>query len=100
MIQETTLILVILNLILTVWSLRIILLEVQQGMAELDSMLASAIQKVIEGGGLGGFEPVNPIQKALAEMLTSRITQGAPVEVIQRGTDGKFSGPDLPDSGS
>jgi len=69
-------------------------LEIQTGMGQLDSALAEAIQKVVEGGGLLDFEPVNPIQKALADMLTNRITQGGPIEVQQRSLDGKFSGPE------
>lgn len=90
MIPEITLGLVLLNCILTLWALRIIVLELQEGLSTLDSMLASAIQKVIEEGGLGNFEPINPIQKALAEMLTSRITQGSQTADLTRGTDGKF----------
>ena len=100
MIAEITLGLVAVHLLLTLWSLRILVLEIQTTMAQLDSMLATAIQRVLEEGGLGGFEPVNPIQKALAEMLTSRITQGGPVEVIQRTHDGKFGEVKLPDSGN
>ena len=93
MIAEATLGLVALNLAWSVWMLRIIVMELQKGIAQLDIMLVEAIQRVVEGG-LGNFEPVNPIQKALADMLTNRITQGGPIE-ITRSPDGKFS----PDSG-
>jgi len=94
MISEITLGFVVLNLLITLWALRIIVLEIKTGMGQLDSALAEAIQKVVEGGGILDFEPVNPIQKALADMLTNRITQGGPIEVQQRSLDGKFSGPE------
>jgi len=91
MIGEITLGLVVLNLLVTVWALRILVLEIKSGMGQLDSSLAAAIQKVLEGGSLGDFEPVNPIQKALADMLTNRITQGEPFEVRSRTPSGKFA---------
>jgi hypothetical protein len=95
MIAEATLGLVALNLAWSLWMLRILVLEIQNGLGQLDSALAAAIQEVISGGSLGDFEPVNPIQKAIAELLTNRITQGGPLEVLPRDDSGKFS----PDSG-
>jgi len=89
MIAEATLGLVALNLAWSVWMLRIIVMEFQKGISQLDGMLGEAIQRVVEGG-LGDFEAVNPIQKALADMLTNRITQGGPID-ITRSEDGKFS---------
>ena len=94
MMLEIILGIVLLHLLLTLWSLRIILLEVQKGVATLDSMLAATIQKFLEGG-LGDIEPVNPIQQALAQMLTNRITLGpaqeGAIDVQPRAPDGKFS---------
>ena len=81
-------ILVGINILVSLWCLRIIVLSIKSGMAQLDTALAGAIQKVVEGN-LGDFEPVNPIQAALAQMLTNRIENG-PIE-IPRATDGKFS---------
>ena len=40
---------------------------------QLDSTLAQAISKVVQEGGFSEFEPVNPIQAAIAQMLVSKI---------------------------
>lgn len=81
-------ILVILNILVSLWCLRIIVMAVQGGIAQLDQSLAGAIQSVIEGN-IGDFEPVNPIQAAIAQMLTNRIENG-PIE-LGRDATGKFS---------
>jgi len=81
-------ILIVFNILVSLWCLRIIVLNLQSGISQLDESLAAAIQSVIEGK-LGDFEPPNPIQAAIAEMLTNRI-QNAPLE-IPRDTAGKFS---------
>lgn len=87
-IADMTLILLLVNIFLTVWAIRVISLTVSQGLANLNAQLANAIQGIIEGG-VGGFEPPNPIQQALAEMLTSRL-KGGPIE-MGRDESGKFS---------
>jgi hypothetical protein len=94
MIAEATLGLVALNLAWSMWMLRILLIEIQNGLGQLDSALAKAIQELVQGGSLGDFEPVNPIQQAIANMLQTRLSQPPPVEVVQRSQDGKFSGPE------
>ncbi len=53
---------------------------------ELDEKLAGAIKSVIETGGLGGVEPVNPLQAAIAQMLIGKMNQ----ELPQRDPNGKF----------
>lgn len=53
---------------------------------ELDEKLAEAIKKVIETGGLGNFEPVNPLQQAIAQMLVSKINENTP----DRNPNGQF----------
>lgn len=55
----------------------------------LDAKLAGAIQKVLEGDLVGSMEPPNPIQQAIAQMLTARM-QNAPLDVTPRTPDGKF----------
>ena len=82
-------ILVILNILVSLWCLRIIVMAVQGGMAQLDASIAAAIQSVIEGN-LGEFEPPNPIQAAIAQMLTHRM-ENAPIQMA-RDASGKFSG--------
>jgi len=53
--------------------------------SELDQNLAGAIQKVLSEGG-GGFEPINPIQQAVAQMLISKMN----AEIPQRDPNGQF----------
>ena len=88
---EITLLLLILNVLLTLWSIRVLSLAVQAGIERIDSQLAGAIQKLVEGDLLGSIEPPNPIQQAIAQMLSQRMTN-APIDVTPRGSDGKFSG--------
>ena len=90
-IGELTLILLILDVLLTIWSIRVLSLAVQAGIERIDSQLAGAIQKLVEGDLLGSIEPPNPIQQAIAQMLSQRMTN-APIDVTPRGSDGKFSG--------
>ena len=54
---------------------------------ELDEKLAGAIQKVIEGGGIAGIEPPNPLQQALAQMLIGKMQENVP----QRDPNGQFT---------
>ena len=82
-------ILVIFNILVSLWCLRIIVMAVQSGISQLDASMATAIQSVLEGN-LGDFEPPNPIQAAIAQMLTNRIENG-PIEMA-RDSAGKFSG--------
>lgn len=82
-----------LNLLFSIWLMRILSLQIQQAVADLDSMLAKTIQSLIEKG-IGDFEPVNPIQAAIAQMLTSNLSQnrtsGDVIEVV-RDVGGKFT---------
>lgn len=58
----------------------------EASVVELDARLAATIAKLIEEFG-GGFEPPNPIQQALAQMLTNRM-QNTP-----RDDAGQFTAP-------
>ncbi len=80
--------LVIFNILLTVWAIRVLSLAVAAGIDRIDSSLAGAIQKVIEGDLVGSFEPPNPIQAAIAQMLSARL-EGGPID-MKRASDGKF----------
>jgi len=66
--------LLVLNLLFSVWMLRVISIEISKAVAQLDTMLAQTIQSLIEKG-IGEFEPVNPIQAAIASMLITRSIQ-------------------------
>ena len=58
-----------------------------------DGMLAKAISGIVEKG-LGDFEPINPIQAAIAQMLTANLsrntTAGEVIDVV-RDNSGKFA---------
>jgi len=77
--------------------LRVLTLELHKAISQIDSMMAQAIQGLVEKG-LGDFEPINPIQAAIANMLTQNLQKSASgatasvidVEVV-RDVAGKFS---------
>ena len=82
-----------LNLLFSVWMLRILSIQLQQAIIELDTKLAAAIQGLVEKG-LGDFEPINPIQAAIANMLTTNLqrntTAGEVIEIV-RDNKGNFA---------
>ena len=70
--------------------------ELDNAVEELDSTLALAIKATMDkllDGGIGGFEPVHPIQAAFASLIQSYATnQLGPIAatVLSRNTDGTF----------
>ncbi len=88
MLSEITLILLILNMLLSLWTIRVLSLAIQNGLGLVMTSIHDRLDSLLEGG-LGDFEPPNPIQQALAQILTQRV-QNLPIETI-RGEDGKFS---------
>ena len=70
--------------------------ELDNAVEELDSTLALAIKATMDkllDGGIGGFEPVNPIQAAFASLIQSYATNQLgtiDATVISRNTDGTF----------
>jgi hypothetical protein len=93
MIDATIIALLVLNLLFSVWMLRVISIEISKAVAQLDTMLAQTIQSLIEKG-IGDFEPVNPIQEIIASMMKKNLTQNQPsadvIDVV-RDAGGKFS---------
>lgn len=93
MLLELVLGITALNLLFSVWLLRILSIQIQQAVLELDGMLAKAISGIVEKG-LGDFEPINPIQAAIAQMLTANLsrntTAGEVIDVV-RDNSGKFA---------
>jgi len=93
MLLEVIAALTALNLLFSIWLMRIFSLQIQQAVVDLDGRLAKAITGLVEKG-LGDFEPVNPIQAAIAQMLTSNLSQnrtsGDVIEVV-RDVGGKFA---------
>lgn len=85
--------LLIFGILLNIWLARMVAFAIQAAVSDLDSKLAEALQGII-AQGIGDFEPINPIQGAIADLLKSRLaeaTQADPIEVL-RGNDGKFAG--------
>ena len=85
--------LVVCNCLLTVWLAAKAALLLQLGLEDLDGRLAEAIRSVLESAG-GDFEPVNPVQAAVAQFITERMSQ-APIQAVvtetrTRSKDGKF----------
>ncbi len=92
MYDELVLAIVTLNLLFSLWMLRILAQEIRNSVDELDKLLAQAIANLIEKG-LGDIEPINPIQQAIASMIQNNLqrSQGEVIEVKQaRSESGKF----------
>ncbi|HIA01466.1 MAG TPA: hypothetical protein EYN66_06080 [Myxococcales bacterium] len=87
-----TLAVVVFHVCLSLFLARMVILSLRLELDELDSQISQAIKAIIEGG-LGDFEPPNPIQQAIAELLKTRMLGDGGPEAVQilRGDDGKFS---------
>ena len=58
---------------------------------ELDTNLAQVIQSVMGNLPMGGdFEPPNPIQAIIAQLLAERMSPAAPV-VVEKDSKGRFA---------
>jgi len=74
-------------------------MHLDQGLQDIDEKLAIAITALIDklmSGNLGDFEPPNPIQGAIAQMIQSIAHQKMntiDAIVTERGTDGQFVPP-------
>jgi len=79
------------NCFITVWVGARVSMLLSEAVEDLDSRIALAIQSVLEKAG-GDFEPVNPVQAAMAQFITERM-RSTPLEatVTNRGQDGKFA---------
>jgi hypothetical protein len=93
MLLELVLGITVINLLFSVWLMRILSMQIHQAVVDLDGMLAKAISGIVEKG-LGDFEPINPIQAAIAQMLTANLsrntTAGEVIDVV-RDNSGKFA---------
>ena len=86
--------LVILNMILTVWIGARMGAIIEQAVGGLDLSVAAAIKSLVEQG-VGDFEPINPVQAAIASFITTRMGDQAESTLTEfpRMPDGKFSQP-------
>jgi hypothetical protein len=63
--------------------------EISFGLAELDRKTAEAIASVVERFGGGGIEPINPVQAAIAQLISMKAGQSLKLDG-QRDPTGKF----------
>ena len=93
MLLELVLVISTVNLLFSVWLMRILSMEIRHAVQELDGLLGKAIANIVEKG-LGDFEPINPIQAAIGQMLTANLqrntTAGEVIDVV-RDNSGKFA---------
>ena len=84
--------LVCLNLAFSVYQTRLLGLVIRNTAKELDNSLASAIQEVISTLPIGDFEPPNPFQQVLAQIIQDKMAP-APIvaKEVTRDDSGKFT---------
>jgi len=85
--------LVIFDILLGVFMVRMLVITLRLELEDLDSKIGQALKALIEQG-IGDFEPPNPVQMALAELLSSKIGgmgASAPIQEIVRDPGGKFT---------
>jgi len=85
--------LVVCDGLLTVWVGARMSLLMQVSLEDLDARIAEAIQSVLENAG-GDYERPNPVQSAIAQFITQRMTE-SPIEAVitesrSRSKEGKF----------
>jgi len=84
--------LVALNLAFSLYQTRLLGLVIRNTAEELDNSLASAIQEVISGLPIGDFEPPNPFQQLIAQVIQEKMKPPAiQVKEVSRSEDGKFA---------
>jgi len=83
--------LVVCNVFVTVWVGARLGVILEAALEDLDAAIASAIRSVLENAGTD-FEAPNPVQSAIAQFITTRLSQAPPetLEVI-RDQGGKFA---------
>ena len=75
-------------------------MHLDQGLQDIDEKLAIAIKALIDklmSGNLGEFEPPNPIQGAIAQLIQGMAQQKMntiDATITNRGTDGQFVPPE------
>ena len=86
-----------LNLLLLIVISYIGLRSLDDAIEELDARVAGALKALVEnftGGGFEGFEPPNPIQNAIGQLIQAwaqQQTQVIPAQVVERNESGQFA---------
>jgi len=81
----------VLEIFVIIWGLSQINKAIYDAIDELEEKIDGKLALAIQSTGLvGSGEPVNPIQAAIAQMLTSSVQNKAPIEIL-RNDNGQFS---------
>jgi len=80
--------LMVLQTLVMIWGLRSVVRIVNEGLQSLDLSVAGALKQILEGG-IGDFEPPNPILQAIASRLMAQ-PAGIITEVRSKDDKGRF----------
>lgn len=83
--------LICINLLFSIWQTRILGMVIRNSAMELDSSLAQSLQSVISELPIGDFEPPNPFQSVLAQIIQDKMTPPIIAKEVSRDEEGKFS---------
>ncbi len=79
------------TLAFSIWQTRVLGLIIRNTARDLDGSLASALQNVVSELPIGDFEPPNPFQQVLAQILQEKMNPPIVAKAIERDESGKFS---------
>ncbi len=80
------------NMLFSLWQTRVLGILIRDAAKGLDANLALSLQSVISELPIGDFEPPNPIQQMIAQLLQERMKPPAiQVKEVMRDDSGKFN---------
>ena len=82
--------LIVLSTLIVIRALVELKMVIEAGLQTLDQNLAAAIQETVKNLPIGDFEPVNPIQAAIAQFLMNKV-QSDSIQLPDRGPNGQFT---------
>ncbi len=82
--------LIVLSTLIVIRSLVELKMVIEGGLQTLDQNLAAAIQETVSKLPIGDFEPVNPIQAAIAQFLMNKV-QSDTIQMPERAQNGQFT---------
>ena len=82
--------LIVLSTLIVIRSLVELKMVIEEGLQTLDRNLAAAIQETVSKLPIGDFEPVNPIQAAIAQFLMNKV-QSDTIQMPERAQNGQFT---------
>lgn len=82
--------LIVLSTLIVIRALVELKMVIEGGLQTLDQNLAAAIQETVSKLPIGDFEPVNPIQAAIAQFLMNKVQSDA-IQMPERGENGQFT---------